>query len=124
MPRERKLTAEELKNWNLLEQFLAVLERVAPQHQAHLSPAFSDPRRKLGYASYLSLFLFGVVNSVVLTMRQLCALTELEKVQETLGVRKISLTSFSDTQWLIDPDLLKHVFEDLVEQLPAHCASV
>lgn len=118
MPSERKLTAEDLRNWDLLERFLEVLLRIAPQHEAKLHPTFSDPRRKLGYVSYLGMFLFGVFNSTVLTMRQLCALSELQKVQELLGIGKVSLGSFSGLQWLIDPDLLKHAFEVLVEQLP------
>lgn len=119
MPGENKLTVEDLRSGDLLEQFLEVLVRLAPKHQAQLHPTFADPRRTLGYASYLSLFLFGLFNSVVLTMRQLCALSELQKVQDLLGIGKVSLGSFSAAQWLIDPDLLKHVFEHLVEQLPA-----
>jgi hypothetical protein len=112
----RKLTSKDLRNWQLIEEFLDVLGRLAPKQELH--PTFSDPRRKLGYAEYLSLFLFGVFNSVVETMRQLCAITELEKVQQTLGCEKVSLGSFSETQHVIDPDLLKQVFENLVERLP------
>lgn len=119
MPSEREISVEDLKNWDLLERFLEVLLRLAPKHQAKLHPTFADRRRKLGYAPYLAMFLFGVFNSTVLTMRQLCALSELAKVQKLLGIGKVSLGSFSATQRLIDPDLLKHVFEHLVEQLPA-----
>lgn len=112
----RKLTSKDLRNWRLMEEFLGVLTRLAPKQAVH--PTFSDHRRTLGYAEYLSLFLFGVFNSVVGTMRQLCAITELEKVQQTIGCEKVSLGSFSETQHLIDPDLLKQVFESLVERLP------
>jgi hypothetical protein len=118
VPSQRELTVEDLRNWKLLERFLEVLLRLAPKHRHRLHPTFSDPRRKLGYVSYLSLFLFGIFNSAVLTMRQLCALSELEKVRQVLGIGKVSLGSFSAAQWVIDPDLLKHVFEHLVEQLP------
>ena len=52
-------------------------------------------------------------------MRQLCAITELEKVRQTTGAGKVSLGSFSETQAVLDPDLLKQVFERLVEQMPA-----
>jgi hypothetical protein len=123
VPGQNKLTVEDLRNWNLLEQFLEALVRLAPKHPVQLHRTFADPRRKLGYASYLSLFLFGLFNPVVLTMRQLCALSELQKVQDLLGIGKVSLGSFSAAQWLVEPDLLKHVFEDLVEQLPV-CGKV
>ncbi|MGZ8900219.1 MAG: IS4 family transposase, partial [Limisphaerales bacterium] len=109
-------TTKDLRNWRLIEEFLDVLRRVALKQVLH--PTFSDPRRTLGYAEYLSLFLFGVFNSVVGTMRQLCAITELEKVQQTIGGGRVNLGSFSAAQHVIDPDLLKQVFERLVERLP------
>jgi Transposase DDE domain len=113
---ERKLTAEDLRHWDLIQRFLEVLEKLVDPNQLH--PTFADPRRKLGYASYLSLFLFGLFNSAVQGMRQLCAITELEKVQQTVGCPKVSLGSFSAAQAVLDPDLLKRVFEHLVEQMP------
>jgi hypothetical protein len=113
----RKLTTKDLRNWNLLKGFGAALSEVAAKNQFH--PSFSDPRRTLGYASYLSLFLFGLFNPAVQSMRQLCAITELERVRKTTGAPKVSLGSFSEAQALIDPDLLKQVFEKLVEQAPA-----
>jgi hypothetical protein len=118
--RERKLTAEDLRHWHLLERFVEVLEPVAARHSLH--PTFSDPRRTLGYAPYLSLFLFGLFNPVVESMRQLCAISELDKVQRSTGCGKVSLGSFSETQRVLDPDLLKQVFERLVEQMPSSTA--
>ena len=111
----QKLTAKDLRSWRLIEEFLQVLAQIAPKHAWH--PTFADPRRRLGYAQYLALFLFGVFNSVVGTMRQLCAITELEKVQQTIGCGRVSLGSFSAAQHVIDPDLLRHVFGHLVERL-------
>jgi hypothetical protein len=113
---ECRLTAKDLQNWKFIENFLQELALVVPKNQMH--PTFSDPRRMLGYAPYLSLFLFGLFNPVVDSMRQLCAITELEKVQRTVGCGKISLGSFSETQAVLDPDLLKQVFEKLVEKMP------
>lgn len=116
MQSERKLSAKDLRNWRLIEHFLEVLLSVASKNRLH--PSFSDSRRKLGYGPYLSLFLFGLFNPLVETMRQLCAITELEKVQRTTGCGKVSLGSFSETQSVLEPDLLKQVFERLVEQIP------
>jgi hypothetical protein len=101
------LTGRELQHWKLLERFEEVL-----------APTFADPRRTLGYAPYLSLFLFGLFNPAVQTMRQLCSLTELKKVQRATGCGKVSLGSFSEIQAVLDPDLLKQVFEELVQQMP------
>jgi hypothetical protein len=109
-----KLTQADLHNWKLLDHFQAALAVVVPKVRLH--PTFSDPRRKLGYASYLSLFLFGLFNPVVTSMRALCSVSELVKVQREIGCPKVSLGSFSETQGVLDPDLLKQVFENLVEQ--------
>ncbi len=116
MQNERQLTAKDLHNWHLLEDFLKVLLVVAAKNRMH--PTFADPRRELGYASYLCLFLFGLFNPVVKTMRQLCALTGLEKIQRTIGCGRVSLGSFSETQGVLDPDLLQQVFERLYERMP------
>jgi hypothetical protein len=105
-----------LRQWDLLQGFQKVLEEVVTKNRLH--PSFADPRRQLGYGPYLSLFLFGLFNPAVQTMRQLCAITELEKVQQTIKCRKVSLGSFSETQGLLDPDLLQQVFQRLVEQMP------
>jgi hypothetical protein len=112
VPNERQLTAKDLRNWKLIESFLQELASVVAK--ATLHPTFSDQRRTLGLAPYLALFLFGLFNSVVQSMRGICAISELEKVQQTIGCKKVSLGSFSETQWVIDPDLLKQVFENLV----------
>jgi len=98
----------------MIEHFQRALAPVVAKAQLH--PTFSDPRRELGYASYLSLFLFGLFNPAVKSMRALCAISGLEKVQKQVGCRKVSLGSFSETQGVLDPDLLKQVFENLVEK--------
>jgi hypothetical protein len=110
----RELTAKDLKNWKMIEHFQSVLEQVVAKAQLH--PTFSHPRRELGYGSYLSLFLFGLFNPAVKSMRALCAISGLEQVRKGLGCPKVSLGSFSEIQAALDPDLLKQVFEKLVEK--------
>jgi hypothetical protein len=112
----RELTTKDLSNWKMIEHFQKALAPVVAKAELH--PTFSDPRRELGYASYLSLFLFGLFNPAVESMRALCAISGLEKVQKQVGCPKVSLGSFSETQGVLDPDLLKQVFENLVEQTP------
>lgn len=112
--RVRELTAKDLHHWKLIQNFQEALAPVAAKCPLH--PSLSDPRRQLDYSSYLSLFLFGLFNPVVDSMRSLCAVSALEKVQRHVGCRKVSLGSFSEVQNVLDPDLLKQVFEKLVEQ--------
>lgn len=119
--KRRKLTEKDLKNWSLLGEFSKALAGVASKQKMH--ETFGDPRRTLGYGNYLSLFLFGLFNPVVQSMRQLCAITELNKVQRTVGCEQVSLGSFSETQAVLDPDLLKQVFEKLVERMPVSSAA-
>lgn len=112
-----QITAEDLKHWKTLEVFEKSLDRVFSK--AILHPTFEDPRRQLGYAPYLSLFLFGLFNPVVESMRGLCYISKLPRVQQEVCRSKVSLGSFSEAQAVIDPDLLQHVFKDIAEQIQA-----
>jgi hypothetical protein len=70
-------------------------------------------------ANYLSLFLFGLLNPVVRTMRALCAASRLPRVQEEICQSAVSLGSFSETQHVVNPALLERVFKDLSDRLPS-----
>lgn len=113
---QRQLTEKDLSNWRLIETFQQELATVTAKAKFH--PTFSDPCRQLSYQSYLSLFLLGIFNPVVTSMRALCTVSGLERVQEEVGCSKVSLGSFSEIQHVLDPDLLKQVFENLVERMP------
>jgi len=99
-----------------MEEFLAVLERVFGDQALH--PSFEDVRRRLGPDHYLSLFLFGLFNPVVRTMRGLCQASRLERVQREVCERSVSLGSFSEAQHLITAQLLEEVFGEVSKQLP------
>jgi len=105
----------DLHHWRILEVFTAVLEEVFATAKLH--PTFDDPRRELGYAPYLSLFLFGLFNPVVESMRGLCSISRLPKVQAAIGCGRVSLGSFSETQAVLDPDLLQEVFSRLYQRV-------
>ena len=111
-----QLTEKDLSKWKLIDNFHDALAPVLQSAQLHQS--FDDPDRQLSVSRYLSLFLFGLFNPVVESMRGICAISSLKKVQETTGSGKVSLGSFSETQHLLDPDLLKEVFARLVAQTP------
>lgn len=111
---ERTLTEKDLKNWNMLQAFEAAVARVFSQ--ARLPATFSDPGRQLSYGRYLSLFLFGLFNPVVESMRGLCGVSELKGVQERVCGAQVSAASFSEMQHVLDPNLLRKVFTDVMEK--------
>lgn len=115
---EGKLTEKDLKNWDLLDVFEEALEEVFCRAKLHRT--FSDPARCLSYQRYLSLFLFGLFNPVVESMRGLCAATELERVQQEVCGAKVSPASFSEMQHLLEPELLRKVFYQVVQQSAGH----
>jgi hypothetical protein len=121
VPNAPVITAElgekDLHHWRVLEDFQEVLAQVSAQ--AKLPPTLADPRRKLDGAAYLSLFLFGLFNPVVESMRGLCSISRLPKVQQAIGGPKVSLGSFSEMQAVLEPALLEQVFRRLCERAPA-----
>jgi hypothetical protein len=117
---ELKFSESDLRQWNLLEEFRKALEKRSLQ-SAH--PSFANPNRKLRLSQYLSLYLFGLLNPAIGTMRGLCAASALTRVQrEVIGGPQVSQASFSDAQHLVDPALLETVFNDLYGQL-SNCAA-
>ena len=114
---QSEFTPADLRRWRLVEDFRARLAQAAAH--APLSPTWTDPQRLLQHTDYLSLFLFGLLNPVVQTLRGLCAASHLERVQREVCSRPVSLGSFSEAQHLLDPGLLEEVFAQLSRELPA-----
>jgi hypothetical protein len=110
------LSERDLHHWRLLEDFRVAVNKGVDQGQLHSS--FQHPARRLQYTEYLSLFLFGLFNPVVKTMRGLCAASQLKRMQAEVCGRPVSLGSFSGAQHLVDPAVLEKVFQELVQQLP------
>jgi hypothetical protein len=102
---------DQLHRWRLLEEFtrhLAEAFKDTPQH-----PSWENPQRQLQLAEYLRLFLLGVFNPVVSSMRGLCQASQLRKVQRLACRRPVSRGSFSEAQNVADPQLLKKVYDTL-----------
>lgn len=109
------LTERDLSRWRLVEDFKDRLQRAAGRQE--LSATWSDPARRLGCADYLSLYLLGLLNPVVRTMRGLCAASHLQRVQAEVCRRPVSLGSFSEAQALLEPALLAEVFGELSREM-------
>src|SRR5258708_38788415 len=101
-----------------MARFRAVLDQAILQSQAPVHRSFAHPKRRLPIGDYLSLFLLGLANPVARTVRGIVQASGLPGVQEKMGVSKVSLGSFSETQHLIDPALLEALFASLSGALP------
>lgn len=102
----------------MMARFREVLEDALAQSQTPLHRSFADPKRRLALGDYLSLFLLGLANPVARTVRGIVQASGLAGVQEKMGVQKVSLGSFSETQHLLDPALLENLFASLAGELP------
>jgi hypothetical protein len=111
-----KFSEKDLRHWRLLDAFRAALVKSVEDKELHSS--FQDPDRLLKHADYLSLFLFGLFNPALKTMRALCAASHLKRVQREVCGGPVSLGSFSEAQHLVDPAHLERVFQELCRQLP------
>ncbi len=110
-----QLREQDLCRWRLVADFKQRLAKAARGKALH--PSWRDPERLLKYPDYLGLFLFGLLNPVVRTMRGLCRASRLRRVQEEVCCRPVSLGSFSEAQALLEPELLAEVFEQLSREL-------
>lgn len=97
-----------LSGWNLIDDFRRRLSSVQAASAPEESPARAGgPVRKLLVGDYFSLFLFGLLNPVVESMRGLCAVSHITRVGRDVCSRPVSLGSFSEAQSVFDPNLLK-----------------
>ncbi len=108
-------TEKDLQHWKLLADFRACLQPHLDNFPLHSS--WTDSKRRLQCADYLSLFLFALVNPVVTTLRGGVAATQLLRVQEEVSSRSASLGSLSEAQHLLDPALLEPLIESLSAQI-------
>jgi hypothetical protein len=111
-----EIKESQLRSWKALAAFKGRLAKAWPQAANH--PSWAEPQRRLRAEDYLCLFLFGLLNPVVRTMRGLCAASHLARVQQEVCGRSVSLGSFSEAQHLIDPVVLERVFEGLAREMP------
>ena len=112
-----EIDEKKLSCWKLLDEFrvrLAKAQAAAPKIEKRLG----GPERKLLEADYFCLFLFGLLNPVVDSMRGLCAASHLTRVQQDICTRPVSLGSFSEAQSVCDPELLRQVFLELAGEIP------
>ena len=107
-----------LSHWKLLDDFRERLAKAQAAAAPKAEKRPGGPERKLLESDYFCLFLFGLLNPVVDSMRGLCAASHLKRVQDDVSSRPVSLGSFSEAQGVFDPELLKQVFLELAGEIP------
>lgn len=109
--KKRLVSPRDLGNWKLLEDFRDELKSVYGTSVG--SGSWEDPKRRLEMGDYLSLFLFALFNPAVRTVRAISQASELERVQQEVCSRRVSRSSFSEAQHIMEPEFLERVFGQL-----------
>ena len=113
--RSQPLTEEKLGAWKLLERFIGVLDK----HGASIAPDSRETHglRELDRRTYFGLFLFGLFNPVVGSMRGLCGATKIKRVAGMLGRQSpVAISGFSDAQHVFSPEILQPVMSSLLAE--------
>lgn len=116
-----KATAEEtgpVKGARYVEWFVRMLEEVQAGRERGRRERHG--LRQLGVSQYLGLFLLGVFDATIESMRGLCRASGLPAVQELLQTGPVVPSRFSEAQAVFDPALLEQVFSAAL----AECAPV
>ena len=113
--RKKKIQERDLRGWKWLGRFQTLL--AAAREKVPAGPREKHGLRELGAHEYLSLFLFGMFNPVVDSMRGLCAASHLRRVRAETGAEgPVALSRFSEAQHVFDPELRRQVIGTLVEE--------
>jgi hypothetical protein len=109
-----EIAQEELRGLRLIKSFNKTLRQACRAEPA--VPSKADTQRQLRQREYLSLYLFGLFNPVVRSMRALCELSRTESAQSRLGSGALSRSTFSEMQHLVEPALLEKIFKELARK--------
>jgi hypothetical protein len=103
-----EIAEADLKGLRLIKSFNKTLRQVCRRRQGDL------PVRQ---REYLSLYLYGLLNPVVRSMRALCQISRRESAQPFMGSGAFSRSTFSEMQHLVEPALLEEVFQELAREV-------
>jgi hypothetical protein len=108
------LDGSQLRGTKYLDQLATCLARLhdvgTARDKANNREFFCD--------QYVGLLLLYFFNPTVRTLRGLCKLTDLAKVQQRLGCRRVSLSSLSEAGSVFDPEAVREILRELSEQMP------
>lgn len=112
-PRPQTVTEQQLSGWKLLKRFIGILD----QHGSRIAPNRREGHglRDLDRRTYFGLFLFGLFNPVVTSMRALCLASKVGRVSRMLNLQgPVAISGFSDAQHVFDPAILEPVLRELL----------
>lgn len=116
MPKLSKpLTEQQLAHWKLLERFIRLLD----QQGSQIAPNGREKHglRDVDRRTYFGLFLFGLFNPVVSSMRALCHASKLDRVSDMLDLKgPVAISGFSDAQHVFAPEILEPVLRTLLAE--------
>ena len=116
MPKSSEpITEQQLSGWKLLKRFIDVLD----QHGSHIAPNSREKHglRDVDRRTYFGLFLFGLFNPVVTSMRALCLASKLDRVSAMLDHKgAVAISGFSDAQHVSAPEILEPVLRELLAE--------
>jgi hypothetical protein len=106
-----EIAETDLKGLRLIRRFNQTLRKVCRRKRHQHSAS-----KQVQQGDYLSLYLYGLLNPVVHSLRALCQLSQTESARAHLGSRAFSRSTFSEMQHLVEPALLEEVFQELARQ--------
>lgn len=110
-----KISTAKLHSWRLIQEFRKRLGKVVSPPPP--STTGGQPRL-LSEEDYLCSFLFAQFNPVIDSARGLCAASDLDRVQEEVCSRHMSLGSFSEAQSVFGAEALQELFAEMVREQP------
>ena len=107
------LRVTDLKGWKYFRRLRPLLARLRDDGCARDKAG----KRTLHFDQYCALILLALFSPVARSLRALQQASELQKVQEELGVRRASLGSLSEAAGVFDPDRLLPLIQELAGEL-------
>lgn len=97
-----------LKGFKYFKVLSPILQRLHSEKDHH--------NRKLYFDQYITLFLIYFFNPIVTSLRAIQQVSELKKVKEVLGIRRVSLGSLSEAGDVFDSDLIAPIIQQLADK--------
>lgn len=109
-----RIRESDLTGLKYLDRLMPLLQRLRPVGCARDKAG----NRQLFFDQYCSLILLYLFNPIVSSLRAVVQASELRKVQRKLGCPRAALGSLSEAARVFDPELLREIASEMVEQVP------
>lgn len=110
--KRREIVERDIQGYKFFEKLIPLLEQL----QDVGTERDKAGNRELFFDQYVCLLLLYFFNPILTSMRSLEQASGLERVQKTLGVRKTSLGSLSESVSVFDPAPLREIVQELASK--------